>query len=210
MNRIPVYLASASPARKRLLTEVGFAPIVIEHRTDEEEVVEMESRRLGRSLNPEETVSLLAEHKGQHLDMQISGVLITADTVLSLDGVAYGKPSTSADALYLLKKLRGREASFVTGQWVEYRRSESQRESLLSVTKSHLKVSASISDAELIAYVNTGEPQRFSGGLTTGYRSAPFIEEVYGDSTAMLGLSMSALRKSLASLQIPLTSLWGG
>ena len=208
MRRIPIYLASTSPARHRLLTESGFAPIVVAPTTDEGAVLEQEAVRLGRPATPEEAVSVLATHKGQHAGVLDPGLVIAADTVLALDGEVFGKPSTPASALELLQRLRGNEASFVTGQWVAYQRAGLPTATRLRVATTHLRLSPDITDAELRAYVDTGEPQKYAGGLTTNFRSSPFIEAVHGDSTAMLGLSMFALRHSLAELQVSLTDVW--
>jgi len=64
------------------------------------------------------------------------------------------------------------------------------------------------SDAEIDAYVATGEPLAVAGGFTIEGRGAPFVEGVDGDPGNVIGLSLPALRRLLAQLGVAITDLW--
>ena len=64
-------------------------------------------------------------------------------------------------------------------------------------------------DAEIDAYVATGEPLRVAGAFTLEGHGAPFITRVEGDPSAVQGLSLSLLRELLAAAGIGIHELWG-
>ena len=64
------------------------------------------------------------------------------------------------------------------------------------------------SDAEVAAYVATGEPLHVAGAFTLDGRSAPFVDGIDGDPGNVIGLSLPLLRTLLAELDVALTDLW--
>ena len=64
------------------------------------------------------------------------------------------------------------------------------------------------SDAEIAAYVATGEPLRVAGAFTLDGIAAPFIEGVEGDPSNVIGLSLPLFRQLLAKLGLEMTELW--
>ena len=67
---------------------------------------------------------------------------------------------------------------------------------------------ADISDAEITAYVNTGEPLSVAGGFTHEGKSAAFITKMTGDSPAVGGISLALLREFAKEMSIEWTDLW--
>jgi septum formation protein len=64
------------------------------------------------------------------------------------------------------------------------------------------------SDAEVAAYVASGEPMTLAGGFSIDGRAAPFVQGVDGDPGTVIGLSMPLLRRMLADLGVAITDLW--
>jgi septum formation protein len=67
---------------------------------------------------------------------------------------------------------------------------------------------AEVTDAEIDAYVATGEPLAVAGAFTIDGLGAPFVERIDGDPGTVMGLSLPLLRRLLADLDIPITALW--
>ena len=191
-------LASASPARLRLLRSAGFAPEVIVSGVDEHEVDEPNARRLA---------AVLAGRKASAvaLDDRASGALVLGcDSVLDVDGDFYGKPLDAEIAIARWHRLRGRDASLVTGHCLIDTASGKRVEDVAST----LVRFGTPSDAEIETYVASGEPLRVAGGFTLDGLGAPFVDGVDGDPGNVIGLSLPLLRTLLARLGIGITSLW--
>ncbi|MCH7232024.1 Maf-like protein [Glycomyces sp. L485] len=191
-------LASASPARRELLAAAGIAPEVVVSGVDE-------SRVMGH--DPAELASTLAELKAEAvLDIVSPRTLVLGcDSVLHFDHEILGKPESAEEAASRWKRMRGRSGTLYTGHC------------LIDVAADRKIVRASgtvvhfaeVSDAEIAAYVATGEPLHVAGSFTLdGYGSA-FIDRIEGDPGTVIGLSMPLLRTMLGELEIALTDLWG-
>jgi septum formation protein len=63
-------------------------------------------------------------------------------------------------------------------------------------------------DAEIAAYVATGEPLQVAGAFTLDGKAAPFIDRIDGDASNVIGLSLPTLRSLLAHLGVGITELW--
>jgi len=189
-------LASASPARLRLLRDAGIEPVVMVSGVDEDEVVLDDVSEL---------VAELARRKASAVAALVdAGLVLGADSLFDLDGVAAGKPVDPADAVARLRSMRGREGVLRTGHCLidtgTGRRAEGVASTIVRFGQP--------SDAEIDAYVATGEPMHVAGGVTIDGRSAPFIDGVDGDHTNVIGLSLPLLRSLLAELDVEITSLW--
>jgi septum formation protein len=190
-------LASASPARLRLLRSAGFDPAVIVSGVDES----------GVDGPARDVVRILAERKATAVAAQAEAadaLVLGCDSLLELDGEICGKPATAADAVARWNKMRGTDGTLLTGHCVIDTRSGAMVGDVAATT---VRFGAP-SDDEVAAYVATGEPLTAAGAFTIDGRSAPFIEGVDGDPANVLGLSLVLLRRLLAKLNVEIISLW--
>jgi septum formation protein len=193
---VRLVLASASPARLATLRAAGLDPEVLVSGVDESAVtadsVADLTGRLAR-LKAEATSARLT------LDGQ-STVVIGCDSLLELDGAAYGKPSSAAEAEDRWRRMRGRSGVLYTGHHLVLRRDgvEECRSAVASTTV-HF---ANLSDAEIGAYVATGEPLQVAGAFTVDGLGGPFVTAIEGDYHNVVGISLPLLRDLLADLGV--------
>ncbi|MER7044265.1 MULTISPECIES: Maf family protein [Streptomyces] len=191
-------LASASPARLRLLQAAGFAPEVIVSGVDEEAL---------SAPTPAELALVLAEAKAAvvaALPEAADALVIGCDSVLELDGEALGKPADAEEATARWKAMRGRSGVLRTGHCV----TDTATGRVASATASTTVRFGEPTDAEIAAYVASGEPLHVAGAFTLDGRSAPFIDGIDGDPGNVIGLSQPLLRVLLAELGYSVTDLW--
>ncbi|MCP3818984.1 Maf family nucleotide pyrophosphatase [Streptomyces sp. A3M-1-3] len=191
-------LASASPARLNLLRQAGLAPEVIVSGVDEDALT---------AATPGELARVLAEAKAAVVAARpeaAGALVIGCDSVLELDGEALGKPADAEEATARWKSMRGRAGVLRTGHSV-----------VDTATGRHVSATASTTvrfgeptDAEITAYVASGEPLHVAGAFTLDGRSAPFVEGIEGDHGNVIGLSLPLLRRLLGELGVSITDLW--
>ncbi|KOU24647.1 septum formation protein Maf [Streptomyces sp. WM6372] len=191
-------LASASPARLNLLRQAGLAPHVIVSHFDEDAL---------SAETPAELALALAEAKAgvvAALDEAAGALVIGCDSVLELDGEALGKPADAEEATARWKSMRGRAGMLRTGHCVIDTATGRQ----VSATASTTVRFGEPTDAEVAAYVASGEPLHVAGAFTLDGLSAPFIEGIDGDPGNVIGLSLPLLRSLLGELGVSITDLW--
>ncbi|WP_457028782.1 nucleoside triphosphate pyrophosphatase [Kitasatospora sp. P5_F3] len=195
-NRLLV-LASASPARLGLLRQAGLAPQVIVSGVDEDAIT---------ASTPAELALVLAEAKARAVAGELTDgqLVIGCDSVLELDGRALGKPTDPADALARWQAMRGREGVLQTGHCLIDTATGKESSATASTTVRF----GTPDDAELAAYIASGEPLHVAGAFTLDGRSAPFIDGIDGDPGNVIGLSLPLLRRLLADLDVRITDLW--
>ena len=191
-------LASASPARRRLLVEAGFAPDVVVSGIDEEAV-------LAPSLE-ELVVALAGEKAGAVAALpEVDGaVVIGCDSLLDVDGEVHGKPTSIDHARLRLNRLRGRSAVLRTGHCV-IDTATGRRSADVASTEVRF---GNFTDDELEAYLATGEALAVAGSFTLDGRSAPFVDGIVGDHGNVIGLSLPLFRRLLADLDLTVMDLW--
>ena len=192
----PFVLASASPARRRLLQSAGIEPVVCPSDFDESQV---------NLSDPESLVQTLALHKAEAVATQFESALILGcDSILFVNGEIYGKPSDSNEAIARWQKMRGTVGELYTGHALI---DLSQRRSLVStrMTRVHF---AQVSDRQIESYVATGEPLKCAGCFALEGRGGLFIEKIEGCHTNVIGLSLSLLRLLLDQLGYDVTDFW--
>lgn len=203
MNQL--LLASASPARLATLRAAGIDPIVQVSSIDEDALL----RSLGVS-DPAQVPIVLARAKAE--DVAASGpgsvLVVGCDSILDLDGVAQGKPSSAQEAVRRWRQMRGRSAVLRTGHWVIDLRTSTDPPPSIGATSSTVVTLAQVTDAEIDAYVGTGEPLQVAGAFTIDGLGGAFVTGVQGDHHGVVGISLPLLRELTGSLGVPWPSLW--
>jgi septum formation protein len=208
-------LASASPARERLLRDAGLDPEVIISGVDESGYPEDDPHQLVEALATAKATAVAAtlagggrvRHVGAgHRPMGADGqsLVLGCDSMLEFYGEVLGKPGTPAAAIERWHRMRGKNGRLLTGHCLIDVGNGAQA-TAVGETVVHF---GEPTDAEIAAYVATGEPLQVAGAFTLDGRAAPFIESIDGDASNVIGLSLPLLRRLLAELGIGITELW--
>lgn len=163
-------LASASPQRRAILTQLGVdftvRPADVEELTDgDPATVALENARM----------------KAHAVD---GDLVLGVDTVVTLDGVVYGKPADADEAATMLRTLQGRTHEVISG-WCLRPVGEG-----VDVTKVTFRA---LDDAQIAAYVALGEWQGRAGGYAIQERGAALVRRIEGDYLNVVGLPVGAL-----------------
>ncbi|MBW9209146.1 Maf-like protein [Mumia sp. zg.B21] len=197
MTRPRLVLASQSPARLATLRSAGLEPDVIVSGVDESVVV---------SDDPVVVATELARLKCRAVSHRLTSpddtLVIGCDSVLAFDGEILGKPSDPQTAIERWRAMRGRSGVLHTGHCVRLGEREISDDGATTV---HF---ADLDDAEIEAYVATGEPLQVAGAFTVDGLGGPFVERIEGDHHNVVGLSLPLLRRMLAGLGVRWTDLW--
>jgi septum formation protein len=188
---VQVILASASPSRFRLLESVGITPTVLVSGVNEE------APELA-SLSPAELVIALAILKAHTVRDKApkNSLILGCDSTFEFEGNSLGKPITRDHAIERCKQLSGKTGYLHTGHCLI-----DLKQKIELSERSTAKVQfAQMTDAEIIDYVDSGEPLNVAGGFTLDGLSAPFITKIEGDPSGIIGLSLPLLRKMIISL----------
>lgn len=205
-----LYLASTSPARLATLRAAGVEPVLIPSGVDEDAVAAAEPGPLdGPAL-----VEILARAKAEAVtgslidDEPIDGFILGGDSAFELDGELFGKPHEPEIAKQRWRAQRGRTGVLHSGHWLIDHRGGSVRGAVGAVSSAKVTFASNISDAEIDAYVATGEPLKVAGAFTIDSLGAAFITSIDGDPHAVVGLSVSLVRQLLREFDAEWTDLW--
>ena len=171
-----IILASKSPRRQELLKLLGLEFTV--HTADIDE-------HMDPSLPPEQEVARVSAEKARAVakDCAEEDIIISADTIVVIDGQILGKPKSEADAIRMLNLLSGRRHEVMTGLTV------------LSGGQSQTRVVRT--DREIDAYVATGEPMDKAGAYGIQGRASIFVSHLDGDYFCVMGLPVCTLTQML-------------
>ena len=186
-----IILASASSSRRRLLESAGLSISVMVSHVDEE-------TDFFNALSPADMVIALAITKAHTVREQIDfpAIIIGCDSTFEFEGQSLGKPGTPEIAVERAKRVQGNSGLLHTGHCVIDTAKDREISSIVTT-----KVSFdSMSDDEINDYVASGEPLHVAGGFTLDGYSSPFIPNIEGDYTNVVGISMPFIRKALAQL----------
>jgi septum formation protein len=193
---ITFVLASASPARRKLLQTVGIDPLVYQSNFDESAI---------QKENTIDLVQTLAQCKAETVAPQISDALILGcDSVLEIDGEIYGKPENPEEAILRWRKMRGNNGTLYTGHALIDQRQEKQL-IRCGITQVYF---ADLSDAEIVAYVSSGEPLKCAGCFALEGKGSLFVEKIEGCHSNVIGLSLPLLRNMLKDLGYQVIDFW--
>ncbi|MCF8179760.1 MAG: Maf family nucleotide pyrophosphatase [Sulfuritalea sp.] len=198
-----IYLASRSPRRRELLTQIGIRFDLLLFRSEPREDKEVNEAWLADE-TPDIYVLRVARAKaafGVNLLAQrplVPRPVLAADTTLDLDGEIIGKPRDEADAEKILSRLSGRSHRVLTavavglGDKLEHR---------LSVSEVCFR---SLTADEIRHYVRSGEPMDKAGAYGIQGRAAAFIEKIHGSHSGIVGLPLCETSLLLNEFGYPL------
>ena len=188
---VQVILASSSASRLRLLESVGITPKVLVSGVDED-ASEFDS------LSPSELVIALAILKAHTVKESApeNSLIIGCDSTFEFNGKSLGKPGNRENAIARCKELGGKSGFLHTGHCLI-----DLKQGIELSERSTAKVQfAQMTEVEILDYVDSGEPLNVAGGFTLDGLSAPFITNIEGDPSGIIGLSLPLLRKMIISL----------
>jgi septum formation protein len=191
-----IVLASASPARLRLLRDAGLEPEVVVSGFDEDSL----------SIDdPRELVEQLAVRKAEVVAAtQTDALVIGCDSMLLFDGEVLGKAASPDEVITRWRRLRGREGVLLTGHCVIDTATGAQVSAIGETTVRF----GSPDDDEITAYAGTEEAVSVAGPFTIDGRAAAFVDSIDGDAGNVIGISLPLLRGLLAKLGVRVTDLW--
>jgi len=224
-------LASASPARARILEAAGIGFTVLVSEVDEDAVTEAHPLA-----GPAELALLLAHAKAEDVATRpeaARALVLGCDSVFELDGTAYGKPYEPGVAKERWRLQSGRTGQLHTGHSLidtsHHATAGIRGTGAVGAAGSGTGTSpgpdagnapsatalatasvtfADVTEAEIAAYVGSGEPLQCAGAFTIDGRGAAFVSTVHGDPNAVIGVSVSTLRSLLHQLGWSITDLW--
>jgi septum formation protein len=188
----------------------GIEPTTIAPGVDEDAVV-ARAESMGHIANSQDMVLLLAKAKAEavvgHPDAQ-DAIIIGCDSALEFGGKTLGKPHEPAVAAARWRELRGNSGTLHSGHWLIDNRTGETMPPATGKTSSTIVHFADLSDAEIDAYVATGEPLEVAGAFTVDSLGGAFISRIEGDSHTVVGLSLPTLRELARVLGVEYTSFW--
>ena len=199
-------LASASPARLATLRSAGLTPEVEVSGVDEDAIDADTVPALVAALARAKAEAVAARRLSADTATGRSDqVVIGCDSLLELDGMGLGKPVDAAEAVRRWRIMRGRSGVLHTGHHL-VRLPGGESRSATASTTVHF---AQLDDAEIAAYVATGEPLLVAGAFTIDGLGGPYVERIEGDHHNVVGISLPLLRLLLADLGVSWTTVAG-
>lgn len=198
-----IILASASPRRKELLTQIGFSFTVRSSNVEENPI----------SVLPQDIVIELSKKKAEDVwgkitennrtdrrdDINVGkndSLVISADTVVSIEGEILGKPKDEADAVRMLSLLSGKEHQVYTGVTLVWTNEEGKKEEYSFYVCTGVLMYR-MSRAEILQYVETGEPMDKAGAYGVQGKAAAYIKAVRGEYSNVVGLPVGRLYQEM-------------
>ncbi len=221
-------LASASPARRRLLQAAGINPIIRPSDFDEALVQDPDPKTLVQTLalrKAETVAAQLAKDEsrgGATLPLLVMG----CDSVLAIHGEIHGKPDSPEAAIARWKQMRGQVGELLTGHVLIEMREEgagignhgsgenpkSKIQNLKLKTLVRCQITqvyfADVSDRQIEAYVATGEPLNCAGCFALEGKGGLFVEKLEGCHSNVIGLSLPLLRQMLSEMEYDIADFW--
>lgn len=192
-----IILASASPRRKELLAQIGFDFTVMPSDVEENP----------SSTLPQDIVIELSKEKARDVwkklesgdlgeDGSADYLVISADTVVAIDGEILGKPKDEEDAARMLSLLSGKEHQVYTGVTLVWINEEGKKEEYSFYVCTGV-VMYCMSRAEIMEYVLSGEPMDKAGAYGVQGRAAAYIKSIRGEYSNVVGLPVGRLYQEM-------------
>jgi septum formation protein len=201
-------LGSASTGRLSVLRQAGVDPLVIVSGVDEDAII---AEHAGAP--PEEVVCALAAAKADEVaaglpaDVRADCVVVGCDSMLLIDDRLCGKPATAEAARTQWRSMAARPGRLLTGHAVL--RIEQgdiiQRDAVCAATTVHF---GTPQPSDLDAYIAQGEPLGVAGGFTMDGLGGWFVDQIEGDASNVIGISLPLMRELLLRMGVSIASLW--
>ena len=184
-----LYLASRSPRRRELLTQMGILFDTLAFRSpprQDDDVDETAHDGDAALVYVERVARLKAEHGWRTVEMRrlMPQLVLAADTTLEFQGEIIGKPTDAGDARAILRRLSGQTHRVLTSVAVAF---EGRIESAISISDVTF---GAISETEIRRYVATGEPMDKAGAYGIQGRAGMFVEHLSGSYSGVMGLPL--------------------
>jgi septum formation protein len=204
---VRLVLGSASPARLGVLRAAGIDPVVRVSGVDEDAVAAALT-----DPRPDELVTALAEAKAHAVVAALAGelpdaVVIGCDSMLSINGRMVGKPGTPEVARARWQEMAGKTGELLTGH-VVLRLVDGAVSGRASGAETTTVRFGTLTDAELDAYIATGEPLAVAGAFTLDGMGGWFVDGIDGDHSSVIGISLPLTRRLLAEVGVSVIDLW--
>ena len=185
-----IILASGSPRRRQLLTQMGIEDFVV-HSSDVDETVD-------RALPPAAIVEELSLRKAKAVEAELGDkdLILAADTIVAIDGAVLGKPTDERDALRMLTQLSGCRHQVYTGVTLLRGGKAITAHEVTDVTFRKL------GGEEIADYIATGEPMDKAGAYGIQGYGALLVERIEGDYFNVMGLTVCRLGQMLESIGV--------
>ena len=186
---LPIYLASRSPRRRKLLKQLN-----INFKSFSVDLIES----IDNGEKPIHNVKRLANEKMDKAKEKVKhGIIITADTIVVLDGIVIGKPKNKKDAKVILKRLSGRTHIVYTGFEIY----NSEKDTIITDCEKTFVTFRKISDKEIEDYIRSGSPMDKAGayGIQDDF-GAVFIEKINGCYYNVVGLPLTKVYQALITI----------
>lgn len=179
-----IILASGSPRRKELLTQMGLTFQVVVSDADE---------TVDPSLPPQDQVHAISRRKAQAVAETVGPdkLVIAADTIVALDGAVMGKPHSREEAMEMLQRLSGNTHEVYTGFTLQ------RGGQVLTQVERTAVTFRALTKGEIAAYVDTGEPMDKAGAYGIQGLGSMLVQGIQGDYFNVMGLPVCALGMAL-------------
>ena len=210
-----ILLASKSSGRLATLRAAGVEPLVRVSDVDEPAVLRALAAGSRTAPTPAQQVQALARAKAEDVAGAVTRaereadpdlVVVGCDSMLEIDGRVVGKPGAPEVARERWRSMRGRTGVLHSGHTLVRVRDGARAHGVSSTVVRF----GSPTDAEIDAYVATGEPLGCAGAFTIDGLGGAFIDGIDGDPHGVVGISLPLLRRLLAELGVRWTDLWAG
>ncbi|MEG4396243.1 nucleoside triphosphate pyrophosphatase [Microcoleus sp. BROC3] len=213
--KIPTFvLASASPARRRLLANAGIQAVICPSDFDEGQIQMRDANKLVQVLaegKAEAVAKFLLGNSHPEIPNPKSCLVLGCDSILLVDGEIHGKPKDAEEAISRWQKMRGKVGELYTGHALIDTRFDdfdlARERSLIrcQVTKVHF---SEVTSRQIAAYVATGEPLQCAGCFALEGKGGFFVEKIEGCHTNVIGLSLPLLRQMLSEMGYDVANFW--
>lgn len=184
-------LASSSPRRRELLSLLGVDFIVLIPRIDE-------SQRPNEA--PLDYVRRLSQQKATSVAIEVTQpvIVLAADTIVIVDDDVLGKPADANEARSMLRRLRGRVHQVCTSITVlQLKNVDEQNITDVACADVYMR---DYTDAEIEAYIATGDPFDKAGGYAIQNEEFHLVEHIDGSYTNVVGLPLESVRNALREI----------